>query len=296
MKQISLTLIAVFIGMLPASAKEQTKYFEFGDITSIYARNPFRVHITQGSSDKVTVVYDDEIEKCFKLDVSYSDTGCIGLQLEQLTKKIIFDDPSCLDRIDVYFEMDDIRSIKLIGSVTADFAGNFTSDDLTIDTGNRSVVKNLKVNGESLLIDAGVSSTINLEGDFQKTVKIEATGSSKIRMTGNTTEIDAYLGTVSTLKYVGNAVSCKIRCTGSASAELKGNAENCEYGCGSGAEIDAKKFICKNATVEMTGTSTAIVNVSELMKYHVGRAAKLIYYGDAKLHNLNEDDNVINGR
>ena len=278
--------------MLPASAKEQTKYFEFGDITSIYARNPFRVHITQGSSDKVTVVYDDEIEKCFKLDVRYSDTGCIALQLEQLTKK----DPSCLDRIDVYFEMDDIKSIKLIGSVTADFAGNFTSDDLTIETGNRSVVKNLKVNGESLLIDAGVSSTINLEGDFQKTVKIEATGSSKIRMTGNTTEIDAYLGTVSTLKYVGNAVSCKIRCTGSASAELKGNAENCEYGCGSGAEIDAKMFICKNASVEMTGTSTAIVNVSELMKYHVGRAAKLIYYGDAKLHNLNEDDNVINGR
>ena len=292
MKQISLILITVFIGMLPASAKEQTKYFEFGDITSIYARSPFRVHITQGSSDKVTVVYDDEIEKRFKLDVRYSDTGCIALQLEQLAKN----DPSCLDRIDVYFEMDVIKSIKLIGSVTADFAGNFTSDDLTIDTGNRSVVKNLKVNGESLLIDAGVSSTINLEGDFQKTVKIEASGSSKIRMTGNTTEIDAYLGTVSTLKYVGNAVSCKIRCTGSASAELKGNAENCEYGCGSGAEIDAKKFICKNASVEMTGTSTAIVNVSELMKYHVGRAAKLIYYGDAKLHNLNEDDNVINGR
>ena len=107
--------------------------------------------------------------------------------------------------------MDDIKSIKLIGSVTADFAGNFTSDDLTIETGNRSVVKNLKVNGESLLIDAGVSSTINLEGDFQKTVKIEATGSSKIRMTGNTTEIYVYRGTVKTLKYVGNAVSCKIR-------------------------------------------------------------------------------------
>lgn len=211
MKQISLILIAVFIGMLPASAKKQTKYFEFGDITSIYARSPFRVHITQGSSDKVTVVYDNEIEKCFKLDVSYSDTGCIGLQLEQLTKKIIFDDPSCLDKIDVYFEMDDIKSIKLIGSVTADFAGNFTSDDLTIETGNRSVVKNLKVNGESLLIDAGVSSTINLEGDFQKTVKIEATGSSKIRMTGNTTKIDVYRGTLRTLKYVGNAVSCKIR-------------------------------------------------------------------------------------
>ena len=128
-----------------------------------------------------------------------------------MTKKIIFDDPSSLDKIDVYFEMDDIKSIKLIGSVTADFAGNFTSDDLTIETGNRSVVKNLKVNGESLLIDAGVSSTINLEGDFQKTVKIEATGSSKIRMTGNTTEIYVYRGTVKTLKYVGNAVSCKIR-------------------------------------------------------------------------------------
>ena len=296
MKQISLILIAIAIGMLSASAKQQTKEFEFGDITSFYARTPFRLHITQGSSDRVTVVYDDGIEKCFKLDVSYSDSGRLTLQLEQLTKKIILDDPSCLDRINVYFEMDDIKSIKLVGNVTACFAGNFTSDDLTIDTGNRSVVKNLKVNGESLLIDAGVSSTINLEGDFQKTVKIEATGSSTIRMTGNTTEIDAYLGTVSTLKYVGNAVSCKIRCTGSASAKLTGNAENCEYGCGSGAEIDAKKFICKNASVEMTGTSTAIVNVSELMKYHVARSAKLIYYGDAKLHNLNEDDNVINGR
>ena len=46
----------------------------------------------------------------------------------------------------------------------------------------------------------------------------------------------------------------------------------------------------------MTGTSTAIVNISELMKYHVARSAKLIYYGDAKLHNLNEDVNVFNGR
>ena len=56
MKQISLILISIVMGMLPASAKKQTKYFEFGDITSIYARSPFRVHITQGSSDKVTVV------------------------------------------------------------------------------------------------------------------------------------------------------------------------------------------------------------------------------------------------
>ena len=126
-------------------------------------------------------------------------------------------------------------------------------------------------------------------------MKIEATGSSKITMKGNSPEIEADLGTTSKLKYVGDAVSCKIRCSGSSSAELIGNAENSEYGCYSGAEINAKEFICKNATVEMTGYSTTIVNVSELIKYHVARSAKLIYYGDAKLYNLNDDDNVING-
>ena len=78
MKQISLILISIVMGMLPASAKKQTKYFEFGDITSIYARSPFRVHITQGSSDKVTVVYDDEIEKSFKLTAIGNGQFCGG--------------------------------------------------------------------------------------------------------------------------------------------------------------------------------------------------------------------------
>lgn len=296
MKRISLIFIAFVMVMFSANAKEQTKVFEFGDITSIYARFPFQIYITQGSSDKVTVVFDDGIEKCFKLDVSYSDSGCLNLQLEQLTKKIVLEDPSCLDRIYVYLEMDDISSIRLSSEVTAHFKGDFTSDDLTIETGYRSVIKNLKVNGESLQVDAGVSSRINLEGDFQKSVILGVYGSSKITMKGNSTAIEASLGTTSTLKYIGNAQFCKVECSGSSSAELEGKAENCEFRCFSGAKIDAKKFICKNASVEMTGTSTATVNVSELMKYHVARASKLIYYGDAKHHNLNEDDNVVNGR
>ena len=71
MKKIIITLAVAAMAMFSANAEEKTKAYDFGDITGIDANFLYTVHVTEGKSDKVTLVYDDMIETFLDLEVSY---------------------------------------------------------------------------------------------------------------------------------------------------------------------------------------------------------------------------------
>lgn len=300
MKRILITLAAVAMTLIAADAKEKTKTFEFGNITSIDASATFQIFVTQGNSDKVTVIYDDDIEQSINLDIDYSPAGKLSLSLKPFKYKnkrlIVLDNPSSIDNIRVYLEMDDISMVTLSGAAKISFTGDFTASTLFVGISGAASVKGLNIDGKKLNVSCSGASSLELAGDFDDEANIDLSGASKMTMKGNSADMDAEISGVGKLYWTGDFKECKISCTGSSYAELEGKTGNGEYECSGASVIEAKDFINKTAYVELSGASKAKINASKELRYNVSRACKMTYYGDAQLLNLNDDDNVVRGR
>lgn len=300
MKRILITLAAAAIALIAADAKEKTQTFEFGDITSIEASATYQVFVTQGNSDKVTVIYDDDLEQSINLDINYSPAGKLSLGLKPFKYKnkrlIVLDNATSIDNIRVYLEMDDISTITLSGASKISFTGDFTASTLYVGISGAASVKGLNINGKKLKASCSGASSLELAGDFDDEADIDLSGASKMTMKGNSADMDADISGAGKLYWTGDFKECKISCTGSSYAELDGQTVNGEYECSGASAIEAKDFINQTAYVELSGASKAKINATKELRYNVSRASKMTYYGDAALLNLNDDDNVVKGR
>ena len=292
MKQISLILIAVFIGMLPASAKEQTKYFEFGDITSISAGSNFKVYVTYGRSDKVKVIYDSDLEKYADLDIRYH-AGRLSLNLKQ-------DKPlkswTSTNQVQVYLEMDEISLIEMSGAAKATFTGSFETETLDLDVSGAASIHDLNITGQALDADISGASNATVTGSFPEKIDIDLSGASKMSMTADSDILKADVSGAGKLLCSGKYNECHIFCSGASDAEISGKTVKAEYECSGASSVEAKELTARTVEVELTGASKATVYASDDLHYNVSRASKMVYYGNAKLHNHNEDTNIVKGR
>ncbi len=292
MKRLLLTLVSAAIASLTSGAEETTKTYDFKDITSINAGHAYQVHITYGKSDKVKVVYDDDMEKYQTLDIRYSE-GRLDLYVKQRKPLRNWTNKN---QIHVYLEMDDIYSIDLSGAAKATFTGDFKTENLDMDISGAASLHSLSISGESLEADISGASSANVTGSFSKSVGLDISGAAKMTLNADAETIDADISGASKLSCKGNFKESDITCSGASSAELVGKTINADYECSGASSIDAEKMLAKTAYVELTGASKTHVYASDRLNYNVSRSSKMTYFGDAELKNLNNDTNVVRGR
>ena len=300
MKRFLLTLAAAAISLFAADAEEKTKTYDFGDITGIDASFLYTIHVTEGKSDKVTLVYDDMIETFLDLEVSYKD-GNLRLSRKVRDKKSEnkfgrWISGADRKRVDVYLEMDNIRSIKVSGAAQITFEGNFKADDLDIDISGASSLKDLQVNGKSMDVDCSGASKLSVSGNFSKEVGIEVSGAGGMTYHGDSETLEVDLSGASSFKCDGKHSTADIRCSGASKAELNGKGNYAEYDCSGASSINAEDFSVKKAEVELSGASSLKLSVSDELNYNVSTASKMTYYGDPVLYNKSSSSNVVKGR
>lgn len=292
MKRILLTLAATAIALFTANAEEKTKTYDFGDITSINAGGTYQIHVTEGKSKKVKVVYDDAIEKYQNLDVRYSG-GTLNLFIRQEKPLKSWTNNT---QIHVYLEMDDVYGIDLSGAAKATFSGEFRSENLDLDISGAAAVTELCVYGHHLEADITGAANADVTGNFSKKIEVDISGAAKLTLKADAEILEADISGASKFNCTGEFKECEISCTGASNAELAGKAGKADYECSGASNIDGQDLIAKIASVELSGASKAKVNAADDLYYNVSRASKMTYYGDAKLHNRNTDSNVVRGR
>ena len=300
MKRFFITFALATMALLTAAAGEKTRTYDFGDITSIDANFLYNIHVTEGRSGKVTVVYDDMIETFLDLEIIYRD-GTLRLSRTVRDRKSekkfgAWASRSDSKRVDVYLEMDNIRSISMSGATHIAFEGSFKANELDIDISGASSLKALQINGKSMEVDCSGASKVSVSGNFSKEVEIEVSGASKLAYSGDSETLEADMSGASSFKCEGNYSTADITCSGASNAEFAGNVGNVEYECSGASSIDAENYMSKTASIELTGACKAKVHADEDLYYNVSRSSKITYYGDAKLYNRTEDYNVIKGR
>ena len=292
MKKFFITLTVLAFAMFSANAEEKTKTYDFGDITGIAAGGTYQVHVTEGKSDKVKVVYDSDIETYVELEVRYF-SGTLTLTRKQ---KKPFKNWTNDTEIHVYLEMDDINKIELSGASKAEFTGKFETERLELELSGASDMNDLMINGKELEINLSGASKAKVTGDFSGNAEIDLSGASKLTWTGNAASLEAELSGASNFRSSGNLRNCTVSCSGASNANLSGKTAAADYECSGASVVDAEKMFSKTASVELTGASKAHVYASELLKYNVSRSSKMTYYGDAELKNMSTDTNVVRGR
>lgn len=292
MKRILLTLAVAAMTLLSASAEEKTKTYDFGDITGISAGGTYQIHVTEGKSDKIKVVYDSSIEEYLQLDIK-CHSGSLVLRREQ---KKPLKNWSNNTKVHVYLEMDKIDKIELSGASYAEFSGKFKADNLELCISGASKINGLDIDGQTLEAEISGASQADFTGNFSGNADLELSGASKLTWKGNAANLDAEISGASRLESEGNYKSCEVSCSGASNAEFSGNVGNAEYECSGASRINAQDFIAKTASVELTGASKAEVNATENIYYNISRSCKITYYGDAQLHNRSTDTNVVRGR
>ena len=294
MKKFFITLTVLAIAAFSANAEEKTKTYDFGDITGINAGYNYQIHITEGRSGKVKVVYDENMEKY--LDIEYSAASKrLNLFMSDDIQRLFRN--RSYDPIHVYVEMDDISIINLSGAVKADFKGTFKTESLDMELSGASSATGLQINnGQNLEVECSGASNLDMIGSFSNEIEIDLSGASNIDYDGGAEKLNADISGASNMNCNGDFRTLKISCSGASNAEIEGKGLKADYDCSGASNIEARNFVVRTAEVELTGASKAKVNASEDIYHDVSRGSKMTYYGDAKLHNMNSDTNVVKGR
>lgn len=292
MKRFIITLALATLALFTASAAEKNKTYDFGDITSISAGSNFKVYVTYGRSDKVKVVYDSDLEKYADLDIRYH-AGRLSLNLKQ-------DKPlkswTSTNQVQVYLEMDEISLIEMSGAAKATFTGSFETETLDLDVSGAASIHDLNITGQALDADISGASNATVTGSFPEKIDIDLSGASKMSMTADSDILKADISGAGKLLCSGKYNECHIFCSGASNADISGKTVKAEYECSGASSVEAKELTARTVEVELTGASKATINASDDLHYNVSRASKMVYYGNAKLHNHNEDTNIVKGR
>lgn len=159
--------------------------------------------------------------------------------------------------VEVYITMDHIRSIDISGAASIYFEGQYSADNLDIELSGASSLHGLRTDGNLLSIDCSGAADADIYGNIKEDVDIDCSGAGKIRLAG------------------------------------KGKSFMID---GSGAaDINARNFTADNVTVNLSGASKAEVYASKELRYDVGIACNMTYFGEARPVNVSKDANVVQG-
>lgn len=292
MKKTLIALVFATLTAFAANAEEKTKTYEFRNITGIEAGYTYDIHVTQGKSDVVTVVYESSYEDY--MTVNFSErTGVLRLGMEEMPMRLIKEKGQS---IKVYLDMKLVLGIDLSGAASITFEGIFNTSELDIELSGASQINDLNVKGASLTGDLSGASYAFIEGSFTDEVELEVSGASKVTFNGKSSIMEGDFSGAARFEGDIYTDECTIECSGATNIKMEGIAKVMEIDGSGACSINAKDFVADNINISLSGACNAKVHAAKILMHDISRACKMTYYGDAELQNLAEDQNIVRGR
>ncbi len=118
-----------------------------------------------------------------------------------------------------------------------------------------------------------------------------ASGASTIEFAGlKATDIALEAGTASRIQGIITGNDVDLEASGASRITLSGQAKNLKMSVSAASNVDLAGVIAENATVGLSGASSAIVNLSGRLDAGLTGASHLQYIGDPEIGNINLSD------
>ena len=277
MKRSLMTIAFIALTLTALKAEENTNVYNFGDITRIQASMVYEVHVTEGTSGRVTIVFESDYQK--HIGVKYNEKKSeLSLQLNDIPNKFKRGNQPA---IKVYLEMDRIDAITLMGAGTVIFDGDFSGgNDLQISMSGTAKIYGLRADGKDLNINSSGACKTEVSGNFSKSVEIEHSGASKGEYNLNARELCCEMSGAAKASIQGQFDdSAEIQVSGACNLEMEGSTEHFQFEASGASYIAAKDFIAKNVRGVLSGASQADIHAVRSIVYDSSRTTKINIYG-----------------
>jgi RNA polymerase sigma factor (sigma-70 family) len=243
---------------LIGSGKEGKKVIKVADFDGVNIQLPIHVIIKQGKTYSVVITGDDNL-----LDIPQVDKEDQMLKFTTDTKSWTTKQP-------------------LTAQITMPALNN-----VHLHSASKMTFKDFKSTKD---FNATVSGASHLEGSIQaKNVKLNASGASKVQLKASG-DLNAILSGASHLEGSIQAKNVKLNASGASGVKLNGSGKQATLSASGACNFQLGDFPLETAKVELTGASTARLNVKTKLDYSLIGASSLHYQGNPTIGQTHSSD------
>lgn len=265
MKKIFLFMAAMVAFSANIFAANITKDVKVGDFTKIDVSYSFDITVVKSSEPSVTITIDEEYEPYLVVRVSHG-VLLVGIDSARLPNRLSKNLGNKVFEAEI--------GVKELSGLSMSGATSFYSDEvfevLEFDGefSGASNVKKLCVEAKEGDFDISGASKLNLNGVFDD-CSLDASGASNVYIEGKFGELD-------------------IDCSGASKIVMDGQTKSMDLDGSGASKIDGAKMVCETAVVDLSGASSATVEVVKYLEVDLSGASKLYY--NSSVGRLEVDD------
>lgn len=265
MKKIFLFMAAMVAFSANIFAANITKDVKVGDFTKIDVSYSFDITVVKSSEPSVTITIDEEYEPYLVVRVSHG-VLFVGIDSARLPNRLSKNMGNKVFEAEI--------GVKELSGLSMSGATSFYSDEvfevLEFDGefSGASNVKKLCVEAKEGDFDISGASKLNLNGVFDD-CSLDASGASNVYIEGKFGELD-------------------IDCSGASKIVMDGQTKSMDLDGSGASRIDGAKMVCETAVVDLSGASSATVEVVKYLEVDLSGASKLYY--NSSVGRLEVDD------
>jgi len=265
MKKIFLFMAAMVAFSANIFAANITKDVEVGNFTKIDVSYSFDITVVKSSEPSVTITIDEEYEPYLVVRVSHG-VLLVGIDSARLPNRLSKNLGNKVFEAEI--------GVKELSGLSMSGATSFYSDEvfevLEFDGefSGASNVKKLCVEAKEGDFDISGASKLNLNGVFDD-CSLDASGASNVYIEGKFGELD-------------------IDCSGASKIVMDGQTKSMDLDGSGASRIDGAKMVCETAVVDLSGASSATVEVVKYLEVDLSGASKLYY--NSSVGRLEVDD------
>lgn len=265
MKKIFLFMAAMVAFSANIFAANITKDVEVGNFTKIDVSYSFDITVVKSSEPSVTITIDEEYEPYLVVRVSHG-VLLVGIDSARLPNRLSKNMGNKVFEAEI--------GVKELSGLSMSGATSFYSDEvfevLEFDGefSGASNVKKLCVEAKEGDFDISGASKLNLNGVFDD-CSLDASGASNVYIEGKFGELD-------------------IDCSGASKIVMDGQTKSMDLDGSGASRIDGAKMVCETAVVDLSGASSATVEVVKYLEVDLSGASKLYY--NSSVGRLEVDD------
>lgn len=265
MKKIFLFMAAMVAFSANIFAANITKDVKVGDFTKIDVSYSFDITVVKSSEPSVTINVDEDYEPYLVVRVS-NGVLLVGIDSARLPNRLSKNLGNKVFEAEI--------GVKELSGLSMSGATSFYSDEvfevLEFDGefSGASNVKKLCVEAKEGDFDISGASKLNLNGVFDD-CSLDASGASNVYIEGKFGELD-------------------IDCSGASKIVMDGQTKSMDLDGSGASRIDGAKMVCETAVVDLSGASSATVEVVKYLVVDLSGASKLYY--NSSVGRLEVDD------
>lgn len=254
MKKIFLFMAAMVAFSANIFAANITKDVKVGDFTKIDVSYSFDITVVKSSEPSMTITVDEDYEPYLVVRVSHG-VLFVGIDSARLPNRLSKNLGNKVFEAEI--------GVKELSGLSMSGATSFYSDEvfevLEFDGefSGASNVKKLCVEAKEGDFDISGASKLNLNGVFDD-CSLDASGASNVYIEGKFGELD-------------------IDCSGASKIVMDGQTKSMDLDGSGASRIDGAKMVCETAVVDLSGASSATLEVVKYLEVDLSGASKLYY-------------------